>query len=267
MKTIIYYFRILFKNTKYLSLCTILLIASIIFTTVYFRNTNTIDSSFLPFTELFPFFLNPTNRIYFVLLINIMPLLVSIPIADILKLENKCKYNILTRKNKHINVLSKIIVSFFCGFSMVFIILASNVLFSNIILNQGTQDFYYYLNFFVPNNEHIMTITIPFYNLLLSDPFVFSILYVILLSTLGGCLSLVTLSIGLNINSILVIYCLTFIFVFSGNILTFIVPGIVDVFDPIYVVGNNFVYILGYFLFFIVIIIIGIINYVKRDVY
>lgn len=266
MKTLIYYFSFLFKNTKYLSLCIILLLASMSFTTVYLQNNNTIEASLLPFSELFPFFLNPINRIYFVLFINVMPLLVSIPIGDILKLENKCKYSILTRKNKYINVLSKIIVSFFCGFSMVFIILSSSMLFSNIILNQGPQDFYYYSNIFIPNNQHIMRITIPFYNLLLSNPFAFSILYVILLSTLGGCLSLVTLSIGLNVKSALVIYCLTFIFVFSGNVLTFIVPGIIDAFDPIYAIGNNLVCIVGYFLFFLVFIIAGIIYYIKKDV-
>lgn len=266
LKLVRYYYNFLFKNTKYLKLCICMLIASMIFYIVFIPSVDTIESSFMPFVDMFPFFLNPTSRIYFVLFINIMPLITSLPVADIVRLEKNCQYHLFTRQNKKISILSKAFVSFFCGFSLFFLVLASSLLFSYIILGQGNQDFFYYTNFFIPNNEHIMSLTIPFYNLLLSNTCIFSIIYIFLLSILGGILSLMTFSVGINCKSLLITYCFSFIVIFLGNTLTLIIPGIIDVFDPLYSLGNNLMYIVIYMVIFLLMIIVGLSMFLKKDV-
>lgn len=267
MKCLNYYFRFLCKNTKYMTLCICMLFIGLLFTIAYIPDFNRIEGSFMSFSHFMPFFMNTTNRIFYVIFMLVMPLIVSIPIADIIKLENNCQYHILSRYNKRTVLLSKIVVSFFCGFSLYFIVLAGSILFSHIIFHQGNMDFYSYSTFFVPNNQHLVKLILPFYNLLLSNPFLASVVHTLIISLLGGFLSLLTLSVGLHFKSLLVTYCFSFIVTFCGNVLSFVFPGIVDLFDPIGFASNKLLYLIIYFVVLILINSSSLIYYIKKDVY
>ena len=264
-----YYFRLLFHHTRYLEVCVIMIILSFAYTTMMFSVfSSTIMAEEFVNSDMFPFFINvgPYAASYssFMLLV---PLLVSLPVGQILSIEKKNRYMILSRKNKINNYFSKLFVSFLVGFSLIIVALGSSILFSQIILYSDIQNIHYVSSGFAPSETHITKLYLGFYNLFLTHPFLLSIINMLMISVFGGAMSSLSVLFENFYHNKILIYCVPFVFIIINVILGGFFPTLSDLLyiEPRY---NNFlIYLLIYLIIFIIFTVISSIYYYKKDCY
>lgn len=264
-----YYFKLLFHHTRYLEVCAIMIIISFAYTTMMFSVfSDVIMAEEFPCADMFPFFINigPYAFSYssFMLLV---PLLVPLPVGQILSIEKKNKSMILSRTNKLTNYLSKLFISFFVGFSLMMIALGCSILFSQIILHSDIQNIHYFSSGFSPSDTDLTISYLGLYNLYLTEPFLVSIINMFMLSVLGGALSSLSLLVENFYHNKILIYCVPFIFMIINEILGGIIPMLSDLLyiSPRY--SDFLIYLLIYLIVFIIFTTLSSLYYYKKDCY
>lgn len=264
-----YYFKLLFHHTRYLEVCAIMIILSFAYTTMVFSVfSDVIMAEEFPCADMFPFFINigPYASSYYSFML-LVPLLVPLPVGQILSIENKNKSMIFSRTNKCSNYLSKFLISFFVGFSLMIIALGCSILFSQIILHSDIQNIYYFSSGFSPSNTDLTKYYLGLYNLFLTNPFLGSIINMFMLSILGGALSSLSLLVENFYHNKILIYCIPFIFMIINVILGGMIPILTDLLyiTPRY--SNFLIYLLIYLIIFIVFSAFSSFYYYKKDCY
>lgn len=262
-----YYFRLLFFHTKYIEICAIIIIYSFCVTSSPFSIlSNQIIAEEYVCADMFAFFVNvgPVSFLYYSFMI-ILPLLIAVPVGQMLSLEAKNKSMILVRVQKKSNYIAKVFVVFVSGFFLTMLALGTSILFSHIILSSSVQNIHYISTNFELTATEIAKRDVGFYNLYLTSPFLVSIIYMVMISIYGGALALISLlTVNFYYNKVLV-YCCPFLFVIGDSIAGIILPTILDLLyiEPRYM---NFKLYLGcYLIIFILLIVISSIYYHRRD--
>lgn len=264
-----YYFKLLFQHTRYIEVCAIMIIFSFSYTTMMFSIfSDIIMAEGFPSADMFPFFINigPYAFSYYSFML-LVPLLVPLPVGQILSIEKKNKSMILSRTNKLQNYLSKLFVSFFVGFSLIIIALGCSILFSQIILHSDIQNIHYFSSGFSPSDTESTISYLGLYNLFLTNPFLVSIINMLMISIFSGALSSLSLLVENFYHNKILIYCIPFIFIIINEILGGVIPMLSDLLyiTPRY--SNFLIYLLIYFIVFIMFTIFSSVYYYKKDCY
>lgn len=161
------------------------------------------------------------------------------------------------------------IVSFFCGFSLIMIVNLSSLLFSCLLLKSDIQDMYYTVSIFIPNNTYLTQMCVPLYNWFLTDPLQWSLFYMILIGIFGGLFSQITAVSSFFISKKAVNYFFTFLIFFINALMTSFIPSLLSVLDPYLVMSGSkqMICIFIYFILIVVCINAASLIYLKKDVY
>lgn len=263
-----YYFKLLILNTRYIELCTLMIIISFLFCISFIPHYHNIQLNELGLSSLFPFFVNISqSRVLYTCFMLITSLICTLPITQILINERKNKVMIMARVKKNKIYIYKLFISFISSFSLIFISLFSNLIFSLIITNCKNLDFIYMSTPIVANNSYLMKLSIPLYNLYLSNPLLLTIFYMFMISIYGGLLSLFVVSIENFIYNKIIIYTIPFIFIVLNTLLSFLFPSLIELLDIICTISNIFVYLFVYLIIFLIITVISYMYYFKKDIY
>lgn len=262
-----YYFKLLFYHTRYIETLVIFILLSFTLTTSSLSLlSNNIMAEEYTNADMFPFFINigENGSIYYSFIL-LLPLLVVLPIGQILVIEKKNKNLILSRTNKMKNYISKVIISFFSGFSLIFIALSCSVLYSQIILSSNIQNIHYISTTFISNSINQTKSSIGLYNLFLTNPFLVSIINMFMISIFGGIMSTISLILENIYHNKILIYCSSFIFIIINQILNGLFPTISDLLYIELRYSNYILYLFFYLIIFLISLLLSSIFYLKKD--
>jgi hypothetical protein len=155
----------------------------------------------------------------------LLPIIVSIPCVQFLVYENKMINILISRTSRKSYLRSKMIVFFFSGFSLTFIMMMFHWLFTEIIFH-SSQDVYEITKYYITNKK-MMSNSFFEVNELFADPVISLLRYVIKTSLWGGILTLSVLAINEFIHRAVSSIIICFVAVFFDIALVPSVEGLI----------------------------------------
>lgn len=182
------------KDKYYPMMCLAMFVLGIIFT---FLTTSSSQQYTLIQTSIFQ---NFDYTIYLDYYIIVLPLIVSIPVVNVIRSDQKVGLMIRVRSKIHINYyISKIITAFFFGFLLSAIFLFSMIFFT-VIYFTGIYIDYSDFSHLTAGNSHTITSTIYFVDLYTMHPILFLIVSSLIICLFSGFYAVLTMLITLLVK-------------------------------------------------------------------
>ena len=224
-----FHFKVLFKSTSYFYVCIFMIVFALLAMVLSIENSSHINLiEFLP-SVYNSFWMIPTYGSFIELFLLLLPIIVSIPCVQFLLVENKIMHFLVSRTSRKSYTISKIMVFFFSGFSLIFIMMMCHWLFVELVFHSPQDVFCGMCGGININNRKVIEMAFIKPDNFFVNPVMGSFYFVMLTSIYGGILSLLVLAINVLVNRAIISVIITFIIVFVNS---YVIPS----FD--YVIGN-----------------------------
>lgn len=226
-----FHFKVLFKSTGYFNVCIFMIVFALLAMLLSIENSSRINLiDFLPSVYNL-FWMIPTYGSFRELFLLLIPIIVSIPCVQFLLVENKISHFLVSRTSRKSYTISKVIVFFFSGFSLVFIMMMCHWLFVEIVFHSSQDVFCGMCGGININNRKVIEMAFIEPDKFFVNPGMGAFYFVMLTSIYGGILSLLVLAINVLVNRAIISVIITFIILFVNS---YVIPS----FD--YVIGGFF---------------------------